>query len=218
MRTGLHDFRLKEKPMETADNAINTDEGAKGVFVFAIGIDQVSARDFAINLVNWSRNNPKKPIRINVNSQGGIILDSLFLFDTLGYLRTLGHHITIAVYGRSASCASWFLQAADLRIIGANSWLLIHEVASEVKGTRTAIRAELERVDQLQAQTNAILCSRTKNVVNGLTCEKIERNIAGGRDWWLNALQSKAEGLVDEIEEVPAYVAAPGFAPAQAQA
>lgn len=192
--------------MENSNLAASGSNPAKGVYVLGFGLDQMSTKDFAIGLLNFSRDNPGHRIRINVNSQGGVILDAIFLFDTLTYLRSIGHHITIAVYGRSASCAAWLLQAADKRIIGANSWLLIHEVSSEVKGTRSAIKAELDRVDQLMEQTAGILCSRTKDVPNGLTREKISAKIDGGRDWWLNATEALAEGLVDEIETVPNFM------------
>jgi ATP-dependent Clp protease protease subunit len=188
---------------------------AKGVFFFSIGIDQVSTREFAIMLVNWCRDNPGHKIRININSQGGVILDALFLLDTLNFLRSIGHHVTIAVYGRSASCAGWLLQAADVRIIGAHSWFLIHEVSSEVKGSKSALKAELARVEQLQNQTSTILCSRTGG---RLTIEKIDKEIDGGRDWWLTAQEALDYGLVDEIEAVKPFAPSPATATNASQA
>lgn len=183
----------------------STQDNSEAVFIFAIGIDQQTSREFAINLINWSDKNPNRALRININSQGGNILDSLFLREEFARLRKRGHYLTMAAYGRSASCAAWLLQAADKRIIGADSWLLIHEVTSTMNGSfsRSAIKAELDRVDELQAQTNELLCRRSK-----LTPEKILANIAGGKDWWLNARTSLNEGLVDEIEEAPPFKAA----------
>lgn len=179
----------------------------EAVFIFAIGIDQQATRDFAINLVDWSGKNPGRPLRINLNSQGGNILDGLFLFDELGRMRRAGHKLTIAVYGRSASSAGWLLQAADRRIMGPHSWLLIHEVTSSVQGGRSAIKRELARVEQLQNQTNDILTSRTKSVKNGLTVEMIQEKIDSGDDWWLDAQTALTLGLIDEIEEQPAFAA-----------
>lgn len=187
----------------------NHSDPLKGVFVFATGINQASAVDFMIMVINWCRDNPGRAIRIVINSQGGNILDSLYMYDQINMLRGAGHHVTIVVHGRSASCAGWLLQAADRRIIGANSWLLIHEVSSEMKGSLSQMRAELQRCEQLQAQTSAILCSRTGSVPNGLTLDKINTKIAGGVDWWLTASEALAEGLVDEIEPVTPFVANP---------
>lgn len=170
------------------------------IFVFGVYTDQQTTRDFAINLVNWSKNNPGVPLRVNINSGGGNILDSLFLFEEFGRLRLAGHRITIAVYGRCASCAGWLIQAADRRIIGKNSWIQIHEVSSAVDGTLSKIRQELARCEELQNQTIGILTSRSK-----LTAKEIHDNIDGGRDWWIGAQEALEKGLVDEIEEVPGF-------------
>jgi ATP-dependent Clp protease protease subunit len=172
------------------------------VFVFGLNVDQQAVREFAINLVEWSQNNPGRPLRINLNSTGGSILDALCLRQEFQRLRALGHHLTIAVYGRAASCSSWLVQAADWRIIGDQSWLLIHEASSRADGTITAIRNELERLVQLQDQTIDILTSRTQGA---LTAKMIHDHVDGGRDWWITAKDAKELGLVDEVEEPVAF-------------
>lgn len=193
------------------ENAIQTDP-LKGVFVFATGINQTSAVDFMIMIINWCRDNPNRKVKIVLNSQGGNILDALYMYDQINMLRAAGHHVTVVVHGRSASCAGWLLQAGDVRVMGAHAWLLIHEVSSEMKGTISQMRAELRRCEQLQAQISAILCSRTGNVEHGLTLEKINTNIAGGVDWWLTAEQALAEGLIDEIEPIAPFATQPASA------
>lgn len=164
-------------------------------FIFGIGLDQQTTRTFVINLQDWSKANEKSPLRVNVNSGGGNILDSLFLYEQFNRIRSAGHHLTMAVYGRASSCASWLIQAADHRIIGANSWILLHEVSSAVDGTLSEIRAELERCEQLQHQTNEIITRRSK-----LTEPELMKLIDGGRNKWVNARQALEWGLVDEIE------------------
>lgn len=175
----------------------------EAIFVFGVYTDQQTTRDFAINLAAWSKNNAGVPLRINMNSGGGNILDSLFLFEEFGRLRKAGHKLTIAVYGRCASCAGWLIQAADRRIIGKNSWIQIHEVSSAVDGTLSKIRQELERCEELQNQTIGIITSRSK-----LTAQEIHDKIDGGRDWWIDARTAKDKDLVDEIEDVPSFQAA----------
>lgn len=164
-------------------------------FIFGIGLDSQTTRDFVMNLQSWSKNNEKAPLRINVNSGGGNILDSLFFYEQLNRIRSAGHHLTMAVCGRAGSCASWLIQAADRRIIGANSWILLHEVSSAVDGTLSQIREELHRCEELQRQTNGIIARRSK-----LTVDDISKLIDGGRDKWVNAKQALEWGLVDEIE------------------
>src|SRR5690606_5987835 len=110
------------------------------IFVFAFSMDTQSTRDFGINLISWAGKNATRPLRININSIGGNFHDCLYLFEEIGRLRAAGHHVTIAAYGRAASCSGWFLQCADRRIMGPNSWLLIHEVSSRAEGTISEVK------------------------------------------------------------------------------
>lgn len=172
----------------------------EAVFVFASALDQQAVREFVINLISWSGNNAGAPLRVDLNCQGGNILDALMLFEEFGRLRKAGHHLTIAVFGRGASSAGWILQAADVRIIGANSWILVHEVSSKAEGPLSVMKREIKRCEELQTQTFGILCGRSK-----MTRERIDKETAEGKDWWIPALEARELGLVDQIEEPAAF-------------
>ena len=181
-------------PESTVENEVE--------FILALNMDQVATRDFAVNLVNWSSNtqNRGKSLRLNINSMGGNYLDCIFLFEEVQRLRRKGHKVHLAAYGRAASCSAWFLQGGDKRIIGVNSWLLVHEISSRAEGTVSQVRAELARMEQLQDHSIKLLTSRSK-----LTAEMIRKNIDGGRDWWIDANTAKELGLVDEVEDIPPF-------------
>jgi len=49
------------------------------------------------------------------------------LYDYVRGLRRQGHHVTTSSLGYAASMAGILLQVGDKRIMGAESWLLIHE-------------------------------------------------------------------------------------------
>ena len=173
---------------------------ANAVFVFCQPVNEKSVADFTINLINFSRDNPKQPLRVNINSVGGNFGDALALYEEFGRLRANGHHLTLACYGRCASCTSWWLQAADHRVIGANSWLLIHQIISSVSGNIRAFKRELARMEELMEQSIGFLCSRSN-----LTQEKIRQMCDGGEDWWIGAQEALMLGLVDAIEEAPQF-------------
>lgn len=168
-------------------------------FIFSLGIDSISAKDFAINLNEWSRNNRGCPLRIEINSGGGNFNDAVFLYETFARLRR-DHHLTLVANGRAASTAGWLLQAGDWRVIGENSFILVHEVASKAEGTITQMKVELARCEQLQAQSVARLCRRSK-----LTPDRIAKEIAEKVDWWIPAEEALELGLVDEIEREPEF-------------
>ena len=179
-------------------------------FSFGLNIDSTSAGNFIIELYNWSSKaeNKFKPLRINLHSGGGNIADAEHLYETFVHLRSLGHFLTIVIHGRAASCAGWVVQAADLRVIGKQSEMLIHQVSSKCDGNITAFERELKRMKHLQRKTVRILCERsavTPNVKTVLTPEIVARKLRHGEDWWLDAETAHAYGLVDRIEDQPAY-------------
>lgn len=180
----------------------------EATFVFGLNIDAAAARNFSIELYAWSGNNPNKPLRINQHSGGGNIGDAELLYETYTHLRRRGHLLTIAVHGRAASCAGWLVQSADVRIIGPHSEILVHEVSSAADGPLSVMKREIERMERLQEKTLNILvsrCASTSTAKTPLTVEKVKQMIDGGRDWWLSAQEALDYGLVDYIEETPAF-------------
>lgn len=173
-----------------------------GEFVFNLDIDKQSIQTFCINLVEWSQRNPGVSLRINVNSSGGVVLEALALFDTLQHMRQSGHHLTMAVYGRAASAAAFLLQAADVRLIGEQSWLLIHQVSSSCSGTIWSMQQEINRCIALNDQAFGIICARSDGK---LSARKIRKMTDVGQDWWITASEAVKLGLVDEIERVRPY-------------
>jgi len=171
----------------------------QGNFIFSEQITQASVLELTTTLEDWSSENPDLPIRITLNSPGGDVLASFALVDELNHLRNKGHKLTIAVYGMAASAAAWVLQAADYRIIGANSTILIHEISSGSQGKLSDLKASMARSQSLQDQFLKLLAKRSR-----LTIKLMHLRIDGGKDWWLSADEAKRFGLVDEIEPVRA--------------
>jgi ATP-dependent protease ClpP protease subunit len=173
-------------------------------YLFYRPVNQDTIADFSITLENWSLTNrgksaaDAKRLRIQLNCGGGNMLDGLAFGETVLRLRRFGHHVTMSAYGRAGSSAAWMLQFADLRLIGPDSWLLIHEAASAVDGTLSAMKQEVRRLEQLQDQTIALLCQRST-----LTRATILRQIKNGRQWWIDAITARKLKLVDDVEEIP---------------
>lgn len=176
----------------------------EAVFVFALSMTQDNIANFCMELIAWSDRHPGDRLRININSDGGNVSDSLSFKAHLQMLRRRGHHLTIAVYGRALSCAAWLLQFADVRIMDEDAWLMIHEVSSRVDGPSSAIRRELERVMQLEEQTFGMLCKRSK-----LTMAVIRSETRDGREWFIPANEAMELGLIDRIENDPEFIENP---------
>lgn len=183
---------------------VEADKTNEGLFYFYDEVSEGSVLNLVKQLEAWSTNkdNDGKPVRIILNSPGGSVFASFTLMDEISAVRTRGHHVKMQTYGMAASAAGWILQAADERVIGANSWILIHQISTKAEGKLADIQTDLKFTTQLQDQFLERLARRSK-----LSLATIHEHIDQGLDWWINAQDALKYGLVDSIEPVP------GFAP-----
>lgn len=72
---------------------------------------------------------PELPITIYLNSPGGCLNDGLGMYDLI---RAIPNEVTIIAYGRCCSCAVLVLQAANDRVVSANTELMIHPGHSQL--------------------------------------------------------------------------------------
>lgn len=169
------------------------DAAEAAVFTFYAPVDADSVQQCMIDLGTWSRREPGCPITVIFNSPGGSVLDGLALFDYLRHLRASGHRITTIALGRAASMGAVLLQAGDHRVVGANSFLLIHEVSNQSAGKVSEMEDGVEFSRRLQRRLLAILADRSH-----LTEAQIQRRWAR-KEWWLDAEEAVGLGLADEV-------------------
>lgn len=163
------------------------------VYTFYDGVGEDSVRAAMSTLGAWSRREPGQPITLVLNSPGGRVLDGLALYDFLQRLRTQGHFLRIEVLGRAASMGGVLLQAGDERLLGANAFLLVHEVSGGAEGKSSELGDRVEFYEQMEKRLLAILAGRS-----GLTVRQIRARWQR-KDWWLTAQEAVALGFADGI-------------------
>jgi ATP-dependent protease ClpP protease subunit len=172
--------------------ALAQDLEAKTI-VFVGSVNQESVVEAGRDLRIMSRRFPGEPLTIVFNSPGGHVIDGLALFDQIIELRKLGHHVTTVARGQAASMGGILLQAGDLRKIGPNAHLLIHEVSANSFGTITAQEEQLEFSKRLQNRLLAILAERS-------SMSRAEIKTAWKKtDWWLDSRQAVKLGFADQV-------------------
>lgn len=169
------------------------DHRANNVYTFYASVDGESVQQCMAELGRWSRREPGVPMTVIFNSPGGAVLDGLALFDYLRQLRRLGHHVTTIALGRAASMGAVLLQAGDTRVIGENSFLLVHEVSHLSAGKVSELEDSVEFTRRLQKRLLAILADRST-----LSEKEIQRRWAR-KEWWLDAEEAVALGLADQL-------------------
>ena len=146
-------------------------------------------------LTTWSRTDPGCDMEIVFNSPGGSIIAGMHLFDHICALRRAGHKVTTVAYGWAASMAGILLQSGDVREIGAESYLMIHEAKSWNVGSVSQQKDHLDFLDKASTRVVKIFASRS----NGKTSEAKVRALMTRKDSYLTSDECLRYGFVDEV-------------------
>lgn len=149
-------------------------------------------------LALWDRQDKACDMNLTIDSPGGSVIDGMHLFDQLANYSLRGgggHKVTITVRGYAASMAGILLQAADVRRIGAESYLMIHEISTFAQGKIGELKDEMKFLDRISARVADIFVTRAAGKI---TLEDFQKGWHRA-DWWLDSKQAVELGFADEI-------------------
>jgi len=168
-------------------------EQFNGTFRLYGEVDSLSMERLRVSTARYAVAYPKAPITLIISSPGGSVYDGWVLFDHLRALSADGHKITTVVRGMAASMAAVLAQAGDVRIIGPESFLMIHEPSSVAWGKTSALLDEVAMMKRLRQQMEQVFARRSK-----LSASEIKKRTLKF-DWYVSAKESKAFGFADRI-------------------
>ena len=163
------------------------------VYQFTGPVGETSVQGCIDRLTQWSRLDPKCGMEIVFRSPGGDVITGMALWDFLQSLRADGHELTTVAMGMAASMAGVLLQAGDHRIIGRESYLLIHEVSFSAAGSFGEMEDRAKWVEMMQDRIAAILSDRS-TLSKTVLKRKWKR-----RDWWMDSDAALKYQFVDEV-------------------
>ncbi len=166
---------------------------AHRVYTFYGPVNAVTISACMSELGIWSRESPGAPLVLILNSPGGYVDDGIALYDYLLHLRSIGHKLTTITLGRAASMGGILLQAGDVRVMGPNSFLLIHEVAAGTSGKLSEMTESIAFWKRQEDKLVKILAQRST-----MSTTQIKRRWRK-TDWWLDAEEAIALGFADSI-------------------
>lgn len=166
----------------------------KDFIVFVTGpIDMGVANTFIAQMLFLESTDPEKQINVYINSPGGSVYDGLAMYDTIKHVK---NDVSTINVGLAASAAALLLSAGSKgkRFALPNSYAMIHQVLGGVQGQQTDVEITAQHMLNLRKQYAEALANNC-----GLDVKKVQKDIE--RDNWMNALESKEYGIIDQIME-----------------
>ncbi len=132
-------------------------------------------------------------ISIYINSPGGSVTAGMAIYDTMNFVKS---NVSTICIGMAASMAAFLLSSGEKgkRFVLPNSEVMIHQPLGGVEGQATEIKIAAERILKMREKLNTLLSKNT-----GKDLKVIERDTE--RDYFLEAEEAVAYGLVDEVIE-----------------
>ncbi|UCG94638.1 MAG: ATP-dependent Clp endopeptidase proteolytic subunit ClpP [Candidatus Aerophobus sp.] len=136
---------------------------------------------------------PKKDIKLYINSPGGLVTSGLAIYDTMQYVQP---DVSTICMGQAASAAALLLAAgtAGKRLSLPNANILIHQPMGGARGQASDVGIQARQILRIKDRLNEIFVKHT-----GQPKEKIEGDT--DRDFYMTAEEAKEYGLIDKVIE-----------------
>ena len=160
--------------------------------VFAVGpVEDHMANLIVAQLLFLESENPDKDVHLYINSPGGSVTAGLSIYDTMQFIKP---DVSTMCVGQAASMGAFLLcgGAKGKRYCLPNARTMIHQPSGGAHGQATDIDIHAKESLIIRQRLNELMAAHT-----GQSLEVIERDTE--RDRFMDAAQSKAYGLVDEV-------------------
>ena len=157
-------------------------------------IDTKLAHEVTSLLDVLSNDDPNTPIKLEICSPGGSVLDGLAIVDKI---RSIKNPVIAFNTGYCASMATVISSVCDYAYGTENSSFLIHEVSSGCQGKLATQVDDIEFNKSLNKQILTIIASKC-----GKTYDELYDRFKY-RDIWMSAKEALEYGLIDEISKTP---------------
>lgn len=154
-------------------------------------VDDNLANSIIAQLLFLESENPKKEIRMYINSPGGNVTATMAILDTMNYVQP---DVSTVCVGLAASGAAIILSAGKKgkRLALPNAEMMIHQPISSTEGQASDIAITAKQILKIKDRLNRLLAKNT-----GKTIAEIEKD--SDRDYFMSAEEAQKYGLIDNI-------------------
>ena len=186
---------LPENPMEKMMSGWRFDKKfieQRKIFLWGV-VDDKSSKDITDRLMYLEALDPGKEITFYINSPGGMVTSGMVVYDTM---QMISSPVSTVCMGMAASMGSILLSGGTKgrRFIYKHGEVMIHQPSGGGRGTSADLEimaVQIKKTKELGARILAENC--------GQTYEKVMRDF--DRDYWMDAQESIAYGIVDGVME-----------------
>lgn len=130
-------------------------------------------------------------IKIYINSNGGQITTFFPLYDLI---KSTDKKIETIILGKAYSAGAFLALAGTYRIAYKHSSILLHEVATYMKGKNSQIQEDSKNLDEINRVLRQIVKDNSK-----MTDKEIDMYLKSNKDIFINSKQALRYKLIDKI-------------------
>lgn len=160
------------------------------IFIGSV-IDDNVANSVIAQLLFLESEDPKKDIKLYLNTPGGSVSAGLAIYDTMQYIKP---DVSTICVGLAASMGAILLAAGKKgkRFALPNAEVMIHQVMGGAQGQAIDVKIGAEHILKVKDKLNKILAEHT-----GQSIEQVEKD--SDRDFFMSPEEAKKYGLIDKI-------------------
>ncbi len=150
-----------------------------------------SANIVIAQLLFLSSEDPKKEIKLYINSPGGSIVDGLAIIDTMHHIK---NDVSTICVGGAASMGALILSEGTKgkRFALPNAEVMIHQPLGGFQGQASDVQIMADQIVKAKKKINQMLVKST-----GQPLTKIEKD--ADRDFFMSAEEAKKYGMIDKV-------------------
>jgi ATP-dependent Clp protease protease subunit len=154
-------------------------------------VNEHTANLIVAQMLHLAHEDPNKDIYFYINSPGGSVYDGLAIYDTMQYIKP---DVQTMAVGMSMSMGAVLLAAGapGKRFALPHSKVMIHQPSSAFRGTASDIEINARETLKIKDLLESILVKAT-----GQKPAQVRKDM--DRDFYMDAKEAKAYGLVDDV-------------------
>ncbi len=154
-------------------------------------IDEGVANIVIAQLLFLEHEDPKKDIKLYINSPGGQVTAGMAMYDTMQFIQP---DVSTICFGIAASMGAVLLAAGapGKRLALPNAEVMIHQVMGGAEGQASDIEISARHILKTKDKLNHILAHHS-----GQPLKKVEKDT--DRDYYMSSEEAKEYGLIDKV-------------------